>query len=568
MFPQTQPGGLNPGECRVSELEKERTASETAAPSPEVAPTPEVLEATVPVVETPTAEEEVTPAPAPFEEAPKLAPVEDEEPKHAPAPARRTRTAPVVETPLMVEEATPAPAPFEEAPKLAPVTVEPQPAPALVEEAPKPAPRPRLPSQPESTEAMMEAYLSRTFKEGEIIRGTVVKVENDSILVDIGYKSEAVIPLKELSRNPVNSASEVVKEGEQIDCYVVNVEDNQGNIVCSKRRADYEMAWATIKRAFTEQIVLEAPVARNVKGGVLVDMGIWGFVPRSQVGTSLRGAKSPIGQTLRLKVIELDEENRKFTCSARKVEEEEKEKAKDKVFTQLKDGAVIKGRVARITNFGVFVDLGGVDGLIHISELTWGALRHPSKFVSVGQDLSVKVLKFSPEEGKISLSLRQVEADPWEKVELKYPVGSTAQGKVVKIGKYGAIVELERGISGLVHISELSDEKVGRAEDVVKVDADVLVKVINLKKSLRRITLSMKQTELEREASPPRRERSDRPERSDRSDRGDRGERGGERYRDRDRSDRSDRERKDPAEKEETLGTLGDFWKELNREDM
>ncbi|MCX5976794.1 MAG: 30S ribosomal protein S1 [Coprothermobacterota bacterium] len=442
-----------------------------------------------------------------------------------------------------------------------------EPEPSIKAEEPKPAPRVRAaaPAQ-ESPEALMEAYISRTFKEGEIIKGTVVKVENDSILVDIGYKSEAVIPLKELSRTPVNTAGEVVKEGEEISCYVVKVEDNQGNIICSKRRADYEMAWATIKRAFADQTVLEAPVARNVKGGVLVDMGIWGFVPRSQVGTSLRGGRSPVGQELRLVVIELDEENRKFTCSARKVEEAEREKAKDKVFTQLKEGSVLSGKVARITNFGVFVDLGGVDGLIHISELTWGALRHPSKFVAVGQELSVKVLKFSPEEGKISLSLRQVEADPWEKVELKYPVGSTAQGKVVKLGKYGAIVELERGISGLVHISELSDDKVARAEDLLKVDADVLVKVINLKKSLRRITLSMKQTELEREVPPPRRDRErdfrDRGERGERSERAprDRGDRG-------DRSDRGDRDRKGSSDSDETLGTLGDFWKELNKEE-
>jgi predicted RNA-binding protein with RPS1 domain len=528
----------------VSELENQQAASEAAATEEEAVPTPEIEEvgqnpesATLVVEETPAPVEET---PAPIEEAAPIPEIEEvsEKPEAA----------------LVVEE---TPAPVEE------------PEPSIKVEEPKPAPRVRAAAPVhESPEALMEAYISRTFKEGEIIKGTVVKVENDSILVDIGYKSEAVIPLKELSRTPVTTASEVVKEGEEISCYVVKVEDNQGNIICSKRRADYEMAWATIKRAFQDQTVLEAPIARNVKGGVLVDLGIWGFVPRSQVGTSLRGGRSPVGQELRLKVIELDEENRKFTCSARKVEEEEREKAKDKVFSKLKEGSVLTGKVARITNFGVFVDLGGVDGLIHISELTWGALRHPSKFVAVGQDLSVKVLKFSPEEGKISLSLRQVEADPWDKVELKYPVGSTAQGKVVKIGKYGAIVELERGISGLVHISELADEKVARAEDVVKVDADVLVKVINLKKSLRRITLSMKQTELEREASPSRRDRErdfrdrgDRGERSERSrDRGDRGDRG-------DR-DRGDRERKaSSGDSDETLGTLGDFWKELNKEE-
>ena len=524
----------------MSELENQKAVSEAAASIEEAAPTPEINEVGLnPEEAAPVIEEEAILI---IEETPDLV-IEEE------------AILIIEETPdLVIEE--------EAAPK-----EEPEPSIKPSSEVKAPKVRTAAPAQ-ESPEALMEAYISRTFKEGEIIKGTVVKVENDSILVDIGYKSEAVIPLKELSRTPVSTAGEVVKEGEEISCYVVKVEDNQGNIICSKRRADYEMAWATIKRAFADQTVLDAPVARNVKGGVLVDLGIWGFVPRSQVGTSLRGSRSPVGQELRLKVIELDEENRKFTCSARKVEEEEREKSKDKVFGKLQEGAVLTGKVARITNFGVFVDLGGVDGLIHISELTWGALRHPSKFVAVGQELSVKVLKFSPEEGKISLSLRQVEADPWDKVELKYPVGSTAQGKVVKIGKYGAIVELERGISGLVHISELSDEKVARAEDVIKVDADVLVKVINLKKSLRRITLSMKQTELEREASPSRRDREqrdfrdrgDRGERSERSrDRGDRGDRG-------DR-DRAERERKASGDSEETLGTLGDFWKELNKEE-
>ena len=353
-----------------------------------------------------------------------------------------------------------------------------------------------------SPDKLLEQYISRTFKEGDLIKGVVVAVEVDSALVDIGYKSEGVVPLRELSREPVSSAKDVVKAGDELTLYVLKVEDDQGNIILSKKRADYEKAWASIREAFQQEKVVEAPVARHVKGGILVDMGIWGFVPRSQIGSKLRGNRSLVGENLRLKVIELDQENRKFTCSARKVEEEEKELRKSQVFTKIKEGDVITGKISRIVDWGVFVDVGGVDGLIHISELTWGALKHPSKFVSVGEDIKVKVLRVVPEEGKISLSLRQTEPDPWGKVELKYPVGSTAQGKVVKLGKYGAIVELEKGISGLVHISELADEKVNRPEEVVKLGDDVLVKVINLKKSDRRITLSMKPTELEKETPP------------------------------------------------------------------
>jgi len=353
-----------------------------------------------------------------------------------------------------------------------------------------------------SPDKLLEQYISRTFKEGDLIKGVVVAVEVDSALVDIGYKSEGVVPLRELSREPVSSAKDVVKAGDELTLYVLKVEDDQGNIILSKKRADYEKAWASIKEAFQQEKVVEAPVARHVKGGILVDMGIWGFVPRSQIGSKLRGNRSLVGENLRLKVIELDQENRKFTCSARKVEEEEKELRKSQVFTKIKEGDVVTGKISRIVDWGVFVDVGGVDGLIHISELTWGALKHPSKFVSVGEDIKVKVLRVVPEEGKISLSLRQTEPDPWGKVELKYPVGSTAQGKVVKLGKYGAIVELEKGISGLVHISELADEKVNRPEEVVKLGDDVLVKVINLKKSDRRITLSMKPTELEKETPP------------------------------------------------------------------
>ncbi|MGB9553423.1 MAG: S1 RNA-binding domain-containing protein [bacterium] len=176
-----------------------------------------------------------------------------------------------------------------------------------------------------SPETLLEKYISRTFKEGELIKGLVVAVENDSALVDIGYKSEGIVPLKELSREPVASAKDVIKVGDELTLYVLKVEDDQGNIILSKKRADYEIAWAKIREAFQEGKVVEAPVARHVKGGVLVDLGIWGFVPRSQIGSKLRGNKSLVGETLRLKVIELDEENRKFTCSARKVEEEEKE---------------------------------------------------------------------------------------------------------------------------------------------------------------------------------------------------------------------------------------------------
>lgn len=374
-------------------------------------------------------------------------------------------------------------------------------------------------------ETLIEEYISRTFKEGELIKGVVVQVENDCALVDIGCKSEGVVPLKELSREPVSSAKDLVKVGDELTLYVLEMDDEQGNIVLSKRRADYEIAWANILDAFKEGKVIEAPIVRQVKGGVLVDMGIWGFVPRSQIGSRPKGGQSLIGQNLRLKVIELDEENRKFTCSARKVEEEEKEKKKVEVFSKVKEGDILTGKVSRIVDWGVFVDLGGVDGLIHISELTWGALKHPSKFVSVGDEVKVKVLKVLPEEGRISLSLRQTEPDPWEKVELKYPVGSTAQGEVVKLGKYGAIVELEKGISGLVHISELSEQKINRAEDVVKIGDTVLVKVLNLKKAQRRITLSMKQTELENTPPPPRRSRS-----------------------------------KSSIAKEEHLATIGDFW--------
>jgi 4-hydroxy-3-methylbut-2-enyl diphosphate reductase len=352
-------------------------------------------------------------------------------------------------------------------------------------------------------ETLIEKYISRTFKEGDLIKGLVVAVENDSALVDIGYKSEGIVPLKELSREPVSSAKDVVKVGDELTLYVLKVEDDQGNIILSKKRADYEMAWARIKEAFQEGKVVEAPIARNVKGGVLVDLGIWGFVPRSQIGSKLRGNRNLIGEVLRLKVVELDEENRKFTCSARKVEEEERELKKVQVFTKIKEGDIVSGKVSRIVDWGVFVDVGGVDGLIHFSELSWGAPKHPSKFVSVGEEIKVKVLKVVPEEGRISLSLRQTEPDPWENVELKYPVGSTAQGKVVKLGKYGAIVELEKGISGLVHISELADEKVNKPEEVVKMGDEVLVKVINLKKKERRITLSMKPTELEKETPPP-----------------------------------------------------------------
>lgn len=347
-------------------------------------------------------------------------------------------------------------------------------------------------------------------RQGSIVKGTVVKVDDEQVLVDIGYKSEGVIPLKELSFRTVSNPSTLVKPGDVIEVVVKSLSDPEtgGNPKLSKREADARRAWARLEQAYKTGAIIEGQVVEAVKGGVVVDIGVRGFVPASQVGRRyIEDLSTLVGQTLRMKVIEM-ERGRNVVLSQRQVLEEEEAAAKARAFENLKEGSVVKGKVTRLTNFGAFVDIGeGVEGLLHVSDIAWGRLRHPNEALSEGQEIEVKVLAVDKERERISLGLKQLTADPWANIAEKYPIGSIHTGVVTKLMEFGAFVKLEEGVEGLVHISELANRRVNTPDEVVSVGQEVNVKVISLNEETRRIGLSIRQTEEKPREPKPRKER-------------------------------------------------------------
>ncbi|HHV78161.1 MAG TPA: bifunctional 4-hydroxy-3-methylbut-2-enyl diphosphate reductase/30S ribosomal protein S1 [Firmicutes bacterium] len=356
------------------------------------------------------------------------------------------------------------------------------------------------PSQEEKREEEAEKKIYdealKPLNEGDIVEGKVVSVDDNGALVDIGYKSEGIVPPGELSKKNLRP-QDVVKPGDVIQVVVLGLDKNQeGTIRLSKRRADELLAWDRLEKAKQDGSIIEAEAVQSVKGGLVVDVGVRGFVPASQVE---RGYVSDltkyVGTTLRMKVLEVDKARNRVVLSQRVVLEEEREKKKQETWASLEEGQVRHGVVKGITDFGVFVDIGGVDGLLHISELSWGRVNHPSEVVKEGQELDVKVLRVDREKGRISLGLKQILPDPWTTVESKYSEGSTIEGKVTRLAPFGAFVELEPGVEGLVHISEMSDERVAKPEDVVCAGQTVRVKVLRVRPAEKRISLSIKQAD-------------------------------------------------------------------------
>lgn len=338
-------------------------------------------------------------------------------------------------------------------------------------------------------------------KPGDIVKGTVVKVENDSVLVDIGYKSEGVIPIGELSRRRIEHPSEVVKVGDEISVYILRVEGEEGTLKLSKRRADEKEAWKRLVEAKETGAVIEGEAIQEVKGGLIVDVGARGFVPASHVGRGYVADLSKyVGQKLRMKVLELDQPRGRVVLSQRLVLEEEHEKRRKETWDSLEEGQVRTGVVKSLTDFGVFVDLGGVDGLLHVSELSWGRVKHPADVLKEGDTIQVKVLKLDKEKGKVSLGLRQLLPDPWEKVAEKYPEGTIVPVRVTRLASFGAFVELEEGVEGLIHISELSHQRVGKVEDVLSPGQVVNAKVIKVRPAEKRIGLTLKDVPQESQA--------------------------------------------------------------------
>lgn len=329
---------------------------------------------------------------------------------------------------------------------------------------------------------------------GAVVTGTVVKLTPDEVFVDLSWKSEGVISRSELSVAPVTDPSEVVSVGDEIKVVVLRMENEEGNPVLSKRRADEEAAVERLEQLAESKQELQAKVAEVVKGGLLVDVGMRGFVPASQIQLGyVEDLNQFLGQTLRLRVIEFDPSKRKVILSQKVILAEEQVSKREKLFETLQEGDVVSGVVRRLADFGAFVDIGGVDGLLHVSDMAYTRIKHPSEVVKVGDEVEVQVLRVDKEHSKISLGLKQLKASPWETVGEKYPLGAVVTGTVVRIAPFGAFVKLEDGVDGLIHISQLSEKRVAKVEDVVKVGDQVQAKVIECKPEEKRISLSIRE---------------------------------------------------------------------------
>jgi 4-hydroxy-3-methylbut-2-enyl diphosphate reductase len=339
---------------------------------------------------------------------------------------------------------------------------------------------------------------------GAIIKGKVVQISNDEVLVDIDYKSEGRIPLNELSFIANANPEDLVSVGEEINVKVLKVDDSEGNVVLSKKRADADLSWEKLENLYESGETLEAKVVQVVKGGLLVNVGVRGFIPASHVSRGFEdNLEKYIGQTLELKIIELDRSKNNVVFSHKVVLEEKHAKAKDEAFANLQEGMKVKGIVRRLTDFGAFVDIGdGVEGLLHVSEMAYSRVNHPSDVVAEGDEITVMVLGVDKERERISLGLKQTIPDPWSTVADRYEVGQKVTGEVTRVVDFGAFVKLEDGVEGLVHISELSHKHVAKAEDVVKSGDQVEAKVISVDPDARRIGLSIKELEPKPQVQP------------------------------------------------------------------
>ena len=334
----------------------------------------------------------------------------------------------------------------------------------------------------------------KNFDDGDLVEGTVVKVDHDEVLLDIGYKTEGVIPSRELSIKKDVDPDEVVEVGDTIEALVVTKEDKEGRLILSKKRAQYERAWGDIEKIKEADGVVEGTVIEAVKGGLIVDIGLRGFLPASLVEMRRVRDLSPyIGQKIKAKILELDKNRNNVVLSRRQYLEETQSEVRETFLSQLKKGQIREGVVSSIVNFGAFVDLGGVDGLIHVSELSWKHIDHPSEVVEVGQPVTVEVLEVDLDRERVSLSLKATQEDPWQAFARTHALGQIVPGKVTKLVPFGAFVRVEDGIEGLVHISELATRHVDLAEQVVSVGEEVFVKIIDIDMDRRRISLSLKQ---------------------------------------------------------------------------
>ena len=359
-----------------------------------------------------------------------------------------------------------------------------------------PSPAPVAVNDIGSTEEILAAVdeTIKYFDDGDIVEGTVVKVDRDEVLLDIGYKTEGVILARELSIKHDVDPDEIVSVGDEIEALVLQKEDKEGRLLLSKKRAQYERAWGTIERVKEEDGVVTGSVIEVVKGGLILDIGLRGFLPASLVEMRrVRDLQPYVGRELEAKIIELDKNRNNVVLSRRAYLEQTQSEVRTNFLQTLQKGQVRTGVVSSIVNFGAFVDLGGVDGLVHVSELSWKHIDHPSEVVEVGNEVTVEVLEVDFDRERVSLSLKKTQEDPWQAFARTHAIGQVVPGKVTKLVPFGAFVRVEDGIEGLVHISELAQRHVELPDQVVKVGEEVFVKVIDIDLERRRISLSLKQ---------------------------------------------------------------------------
>ena len=334
------------------------------------------------------------------------------------------------------------------------------------------------------------------FAEGDVVTGHVVRIDNDEVLVDIGYKSEGVIPSTELSIRKSVDPSDEVSLGEEVDALVLTKEDQDGRLILSKKRARFEKAWRKIEAAAESGEPVAGSVIEVVKGGLIIDLGVRGFLPASLVDIRrVPNLDEYMGQTIECKVIELNRSRNNVVLSRRAVLEEQRKEDRERILDRLQPGQVVEGTISNIVDFGAFVDLDGIDGLIHISELSWSHVNHPSEILSIGDTVSVKVLDIDRDRQRISLGLKQTQEDPWQRVVDTYNIGDELEGTVTKVVTFGAFVEILDGVEGLVHISELAQHHVENPREIIQPGDPVRVKILEIDSERRRLSLSIKRVE-------------------------------------------------------------------------
>lgn len=350
----------------------------------------------------------------------------------------------------------------------------------------------------EQKDVSMEEFMDsidksmKKIRKGDLVKGTIISLNDDEVLVNIGYMSDGIIPKEELSFEGEINPKEVLKVGEEILVYILEINDGEGNVLLSKKRADVVSNWNELEKSYNNKDVITVKVKESVKGGALTYIkGIRAFIPISQLSIEfIKDTSTFIGEELKVRIIEFDREKERVVLSAKEIQMEEREKNKQKLWNTLKDGERRKGKVTKLMRYGAFVDLGGVEGLIHLNDLSWKRVNKPEEVVSVGDEVEVFIINSDKSKNRISLALKDVKDNPWESID--FNIGDVLEGKVVRILDFGAIVELTSGIEGLVHVSEISDERILKPEEVLKIGDKAKVKVLDIHKEAQKMSLSIK----------------------------------------------------------------------------